>query len=110
MGAGTEDYGTIGVMPVRSISNSTVKDLNYRSLFSHKSEVATPWVYSVYLDTPQVHVNLTAVGNWTGVHLYTFDGGDPRYIVVDALHTVKKVGCVCVCVCVCVSIFGFSNT
>jgi predicted alpha-1,2-mannosidase len=92
MGAGAADYGTIGVMPVRSVSDSTVKHQGYSSKFSHGQEHGSPWMYSVYLDTPQVQANLTAAGNWTGLHQYTFHEQDSKYIVIDTLHTVKGAG------------------
>ena len=89
MGAGVEDYGTIGIMPVREVSDKTVE--NYRSSFSHKTEYAIPGYYTVQLDSPHVKAELTVAGNWTGVHKYSFEGDGARYIIVDALHAVQKV-------------------
>lgn len=89
MGAGLEDYGTIGIMPVREVSDKTVE--NYRSSFSHKTEYALPGYYTAHLDSPNVKAELTVAGNWTGVHRHTFEGDGERYIIVDALHAVKKV-------------------
>lgn len=89
MGAGVEDYGTIGIMPVREVSNKTI--LNYRSSFNHKTEYALPGYYTVHLDTHRVSAELTVAGHWTGLHRYSFEGDGERYTLVDALHALNKV-------------------
>ena len=94
MGAGVQDYGTIGVMPVRGVSDKTIQ--NYMSSFSHKTEYGSPGYYTVQLDTHRVSAELTVVGQWTGMHRYSYEGDGGRYIILDALHAVHKVsGAVC---------------
>ena len=36
------DYGHVGVMPTRKISEEIIGNNGYRSTFSHKTEVALP--------------------------------------------------------------------
>lgn len=43
---------------------------NYRSTFSHDSEVAVPGYYAVHLDTPGALAELTAAGALSGLHRY----------------------------------------
>ena len=89
MGAGVQDYGTIGVMPVRGVSDKTIQ--NYMSSFSHKTEYGSPGYYTVHLDTHRVSAELTVVGQWTGMHRYSYEGDGGRYVILDALHAVHKV-------------------
>ena len=42
MGAGVGDYGHIGVMATRELSNEVVTNEGYRSRFSHHNETAYP--------------------------------------------------------------------
>ena len=91
VGAGVEDYGTIGSMPVRTVADDTVQDNGYFSEFDHSNEYASPGYYSVYLSTHHVLAELTVAGGLTGVHKYTFEGSEKKYIVIDALHTIQKV-------------------
>ena len=56
-------------------------------IFSHDDEVAKPGYYSVEMDNGAIKAELTATPR-TGVHRYTFNGGDVRAIVIDLKHTV----------------------
>lgn len=56
-------------------------------IFSHKNEVARPGYYSVEMDDNSIKAELTATPR-TGVHRYTFNGGEVRAIVIDLKHTV----------------------
>ena len=111
VGAGVEDYGHIGVMATRALNPDVVKGNGYRSRFSHEEETAYPglWCaligmrvvnhqptsnagyYGVVLNTPNVLAELTAAGQYTGVHRYTFMGLGNNYLLFDPTHSVQKV-------------------
>ena len=75
------DYGQFAIMPV----NGAIKfDQNKRaSWFSHKSEVARPYYYSVYLADPDVTTEITPTERAAQLR-FTFPATDSAYIVVDA--------------------------
>lgn len=75
------DYGQFAIMPV----TGTVKfDQNKRaSWFSHKSEVAKPYYYSVYLADPDVTTEITPTERAAQLR-FTFPATDSAFIVVDA--------------------------
>lgn len=75
------DYGQFAVMPV----TGTVKfDQNRRaSWFSHKSEVAKPYYYSVYLADPDVTTEITPTERAAQLR-FTYPATDSAFIVVDA--------------------------
>ncbi len=61
-------------------------DAGYRSRFSHADEVVRPGFYSVYLQDPKVHVELTATER-TGLHRYTFPEAGDAWLIVDLSHS-----------------------
>ncbi|WP_436490910.1 GH92 family glycosyl hydrolase [Chitinophaga sp. ARDCPP14] len=75
------DYGQFAIMPV----TGTVKfDQNKRaSWFSHKSEVAKPYYYSVYLADPDVTTEITPTERAAQLR-FTYPATDSAFIVVDA--------------------------
>lgn len=94
VGSGTLDYGNICVMPVSTVTSSTVQDYGFKSQFSHSRETMYPGYYSVVLDTPQVTVELTVAGIHTALHRYTFRSGSERIVLFDAVHSLVKGSCV----------------
>ena len=61
-------------------------ELGYRSFFSHEREVARPGYYSVQLDTPNVHAELTATTR-CGMHRYRYlHAAGKQGLVVDLVH------------------------
>ena len=87
-GPGIGDLADISVLPVNravqpdTIGGGTQYMRNYWSGFSHDTEVAEPGYYSVYLDDPEVKVELTTTLR-TGFHRYEFKGDGPREIIFD---------------------------
>lgn len=77
VGSGVTGWGNIGAMVVRGLNNTTVAPnaFNYRSLFTHEQEVATPGYYAVHLDTPGALAELTVAGTHSGVQRYTCASG-----------------------------------
>lgn len=75
------DYGQFAIMPV----TGTVKfDQNVRaSWFSHKSEVAKPYYYSVYLADPDVTTEITPTERAAQLR-FTYPATDSAFIIVDA--------------------------
>ena len=72
-GTGVSDYGDVLMMPIggpRAIMPS-FNPYNYRSPFSHSTEVAEPGYYSVYLPQPEVKAELTVTPH-VGIHRYTY--------------------------------------
>jgi predicted alpha-1,2-mannosidase len=61
-------------------------ELGYHSFFSHEREIARPGYYSVQLDTPNVHAELTATTR-CGMHRYRYLHPTGRQgLVVDLVH------------------------
>ncbi|MEZ2443879.1 GH92 family glycosyl hydrolase [Chitinophaga sp. RCC_12] len=75
------DYGQFAIMPI----TGTMKfDQNKRaSWFSHKSEVAKPYYYSVYLADPDVTTEITPTERAAQLR-FTYPATDSAFIVVDA--------------------------
>lgn len=82
-GTGCSDYGDILLMPTNK--KVPLDNYQYASTFSHKNESANAGYYQVFLDSPQVNVELTTTLHG-GVHHYIFKKGDPQYIVLDLKH------------------------
>ena len=57
-------------------------------VFSHSDEAAAPGYYSVLLDSGAIKAELTASPR-TGVHRYSFNGGEVRSILIDLEHSVS---------------------
>ncbi len=58
----------------------------YRSRFSHADEIAEPGFYSVFLQDPKVHVELTSTER-TGLHKYTFPASEAAWLILDLSHS-----------------------
>ncbi|RFS22657.1 glycoside hydrolase family 92 protein [Chitinophaga silvatica] len=75
------DYGQFAIMPV---TGSVKFDQNKRaSWFSHKSEVAKPYYYSVYLADPDVTTEITPTERAAQLR-FTYPATDSAFVVVDA--------------------------
>lgn len=75
------DYGQFSIMPV---TGEPVFDQNKRaSWFSHKSEIAKPYYYSVYLADHDVQTEITPTMR-AAMFRFTFPQNDKSFIVVDA--------------------------
>lgn len=98
VGAGAVDLGTIGLMPYYRGQNRHENDSSRRffwSEFEKDSEKGSPGRYEVFLDEPQAHVKLLAVGTHSAVHKYTWaksvlDGfvANPGF-VLDMCHSAR---------------------
>jgi predicted alpha-1,2-mannosidase len=75
------DYGQFAVMPVTKGKRFT-QDAR-ASWFSHKSEVAKPYYYSVYLADADVTTEITPTER-AAQFRFTFPKSDASYVVVDA--------------------------
>jgi len=82
-GTGVSDYGDILLMPANG--KPVLEDYGYRSVFQKSSEQATPGYYRVYLDDPQVKVELTASPR-AGMHKYRFEQESGNHVVLDLSH------------------------
>jgi predicted alpha-1,2-mannosidase len=97
-GAGLQDYGEIGLMPVQVEDDVELTRMisvrhAYRSIFYHQNETALPGYYQVYLDTHKTHVELTATEQ-VGIHRYTFDPFKKQQVVlIDSSYTLDLVTC-----------------
>ncbi|MDR1646358.1 MAG: GH92 family glycosyl hydrolase [Tannerellaceae bacterium] len=75
------DYGQFSLMP---ITGAPVFDEESRaSWFSHKSEVAKPYYYSVYLADHDVLTELSPTER-AAIFRFTFPRTDSAYVVIDA--------------------------
>lgn len=75
------DYGQFSIMPVTG--KPVFKENDRASWFSHKTENATPYYYSVYLADADVTTELTPTER-AAQFQFTFPQTDSAYIVVDA--------------------------
>ncbi len=75
------DYGMFSLMPV---TGKPVAEQEKRaSWFSHKTEIATPYYYSVYLADHDVTTELTPTER-AAIFRFTFPKTDSAFVVVDA--------------------------
>ncbi len=61
----------------------------YCSKFSHGNESAEPGYYRVFLDGPQMQVELTATEH-CGIHRYSDEKGEPFSLMIDLDHSLDK--------------------
>ncbi len=92
-GTGVPDYCDILLMPtIGEVQLENIKDnnpkLGYASLFSHKSERASPGFYSVILEDDNIAVELTASAR-VGMHKYQFPNAQKANIILDLTHRDK---------------------
>ncbi|CAF0869864.1 unnamed protein product [Didymodactylos carnosus] len=99
VGAGVQDYGQIGLIPVQvnkieDLERMISKSHGYRSAFSHSNEVAQPGYYEVYLQTHRVKVQLTAVEH-AAAHQYIYDkSANKKYVVlIDSSYSLDLKAC-----------------
>ena len=86
-GTGVSDYGDILLMPLvgeSTFNNGSNGRKGYSSKFSKDKEEASPGYYKVFLEEPQVEVELTASPR-CGMHKYTFKS-DEMKLVLDLEH------------------------
>ncbi len=76
------DYGQFAIMPV--VGSPEFDQDKRASWFSHKSEIAKPYYYEVYLADHDVKTELTPTDR-AAMFRFTFPENDHSYIVVDAL-------------------------
>lgn len=75
------DYGNFSLMPVTGKPKLLEKDR--ASVFSHKSEVAKPYYYSVYLADYNVTAEVAPTERAASMR-FTFPESDSSYVVIDA--------------------------
>ena len=76
------DYGQFSIMPVLGMNFTEEKRASW---FSHKSETATPYYYSVYLADAAVTAELSPTER-AALMRFTYPQSDSAFIVVDAFH------------------------
>lgn len=90
-GTGISDYGDILLFPFTGKFNSQKK---YSSAFNHTNEFASPGYYSVFLNSEDVKIELTA-SERVGFHQYTFNSGtDSAGLIIDLKHRDNVTGAV----------------
>lgn len=75
------DYGQFAIMPV--IGEPQFDEEKRASWFSHKSEIAKPYYYSVYLADHDVQTEISPTMR-ASIFRFTFPKSDKSFIVVDA--------------------------
>lgn len=75
------DYGQFSIMPVTG--KKKFREEQRQSLFSHKTEIATPAQYRVYLAEFDVQASFTATER-SAIFNFIFPKNDSSFIVVDA--------------------------
>jgi predicted alpha-1,2-mannosidase len=84
-GTGCGCLGDILLMP--ATGEIVFDPKGYASPFSHAREKVTPGDYRVFLDGPQVAVELTATAR-CGFHQYTFPASESAHFILDLEHGV----------------------
>ncbi len=85
-GTGCSDYGDVMLMP--TVGKVQLSNKNYASTFKKENEKASAGYYAVYLDKPNVHVELTTTTR-TGLHKYTFPKSNSSNVILDLTHRDK---------------------
>lgn len=75
------DYGQICVMPLKDASKSTIEER--ASFFSHKSEIAKPYYYSVYLADQDTEVEMSPTDRAV-VMRFTYPESEVSGFILDA--------------------------
>lgn len=75
------DYGQFSVMPMTG--HARHKEEQRGSFFSHKSEVAKPYYYSVYLADDNVQTEIAPTDR-ASIFRFTFPSTDSAFILIDA--------------------------
>ncbi len=76
------DYGQFAIMP--TVGKIKINQDERASWFSHKSEVAKPYYYSVYLADADVTTELAPTER-AAIFQFTFPESDSSFIVIDAI-------------------------
>ena len=76
------DYGQFAIMP--ATGEIKFKENDRASWYSHKSEIATPYYYSVYLADHDVTTEFTPTDR-AAMFRFTFPENESSYVVLDAL-------------------------
>ena len=76
------DYGQFAIMP--GIGKIKFDEDERASWFSHKTEIAKPYYYSVYLGDANTTTEITTTER-AAVFRFTFPSHDSAYVVIDAL-------------------------
>ncbi len=76
------DYGQFAIMPVTG--KRRYKEDDRASWFSHKSEIAKPYYYSVYLADHNVTTEISPTERAAALR-FTFPETDSSFVVIDAL-------------------------
>ncbi|CAF1573665.1 unnamed protein product [Rotaria sordida] len=98
-GAGVQDYGEVGIIPVQIDNNKHLQEMiskrnGYRSEFQHEREIIEPGYYQVYLHTHKINVELTATEQ-VGIHRYSYDKikNKQHVILIDNSYTLQADVC-----------------
>ncbi|WP_414647498.1 GH92 family glycosyl hydrolase [Dysgonomonas sp. UBA7710] len=75
------DYGQFSIMPV--VDKPVFNQDKRASWFSHKSEVAKPYYYKVYLADSDITTEITPTDR-AAIFRFTFPEKDNSYVVIDA--------------------------
>ena len=92
-GTGIGDLADISIMPFVGIADlgktgTDHKSEDFASLFSHDNEEAHPGYYSVFLEDPQIRVELSATER-TGIHRYTYEAGMSPSLIINLAFAIN---------------------
>lgn len=79
-GSCTQDYGSVTIMPVSGALEIDPK--KRASEFSHDKEIATPYHYSVSLDSYDIRADITGLSR-SGMMRFNFQKEEDHYIIVE---------------------------
>lgn len=86
-GTGIGDLADILFMPINKAVDLSLNPISrdsilYKSSYSHENENATPGYYQVFLEDPNINVELTT-SKRTAYHKYTFKAGDTQSVIIN---------------------------
>lgn len=92
VGAGANDYGNFGIMPIVKTPQSLddVANHKYRTKFTHDDETAVPGLYEVNLPAIATRARLTSTGTHGAIHLYHYNltsTPSRQGLLLDACHS-----------------------
>ncbi len=88
-GTGSQDFGTLGIMPTTQFDPSKLHASDYAATFKKSNENAVPGSYDVTLDNGIRAV--FAANTHTAYETFTFPTGSTRTLVIDLSHSLSSV-------------------
>jgi len=87
-GTGAPDLSTLLLMPTTSRPLPPISERKYRSNYQHVNERSVPGYYSVFLDDPEVLVELATV-DYAAIHRYTYPEKSTPFVMINPSYSIE---------------------